>query len=165
MNRPVDNEPSGRAIHRRVAARSARPTALNRVLRDQAVARDVEVAFGKRVAGVEDGGRRVTARFAAGTEVTGDVLVGCDGIHSVTRRSILPAGPLPAYTGLVGTGGFVRLPDGPAPSPVMEMTFGLRALFGYQVTPSGEIFWFQNTPEPANRLAGDSREDDKQWKA
>jgi len=142
--------------------------ALNRVLREQAIKHGVEVEFAKRLVAVGDDGRWVTAQFADGSAATGDVLVGCDGIHSVTRRAILPDGPVPSYTGLVGTGGFVRLPDGPEPSPVMQMTFGLRAFFGYQVTPSGEIFWFQNTPEPTEPEAVGSDEtgqSDGGWKA
>jgi FAD-dependent urate hydroxylase len=138
--------------------------ALNRVLRDQAIEHGVAIEFAKHLVAVSDDGQRATARFADGSEATGDLLVGCDGIHSVTRAAILPAGPAPAYTGLVGTGGFVRLPDGPEPSPVMEMTFGLQAFFGYQVTPSGEIFWFQNTPEPTEPEAAVSG-DDERWKA
>jgi 2-polyprenyl-6-methoxyphenol hydroxylase-like FAD-dependent oxidoreductase len=142
--------------------------ALNQVLREQAIERGAEVEFAKRLVAVSDDGRRVTAQFADGSAATGDVLVGCDGTGSVTRRAILPDGPVPSYTGLVGTGGFVRLPDGPEPSPVMQMTFGLRAFFGYQVTPSGEIFWFQNTPEPTEPQAADSGETgegDGGWKA
>ncbi len=140
--------------------------ALNRVLREQAVEHGVGVEFAKRLVGLSDDGGRVTARFADGSDATGDVLVGCDGIHSVTRRAILPDGPAPAYTGLVGTGGFVHLSDGPEPNPVMEMTFGLRAFFGYQVTPSGEIFWFQNTPEPTEPQETSSGDDeDRRWKA
>jgi 2-polyprenyl-6-methoxyphenol hydroxylase-like FAD-dependent oxidoreductase len=125
----------------------------------------VDVEFAQRLVGVSDDGQRVTATFADGSEATGDVLVGCDGIHSVTRRAILPDGPAPAYTGLVGTEGFVRLPDGPQPSPVMEMTFGLRAFFGYQVTPSGEIYWFQNTPESAEPQVTGNGDGDERWKA
>jgi 2-polyprenyl-6-methoxyphenol hydroxylase-like FAD-dependent oxidoreductase len=137
--------------------------ALNRVLRQQAIDHGVEVEFAKRLADFSEDGSGVTARFADGSAATGDVLVGCDGVHSAARRALLPDGPIPAYTGLVGTGGFVRLPDGPPPRPVMEMTFGLRAFFGYQVTPSGETFWFQNTPEPTEPQAADNGNDER-WK-
>jgi 2-polyprenyl-6-methoxyphenol hydroxylase-like FAD-dependent oxidoreductase len=138
--------------------------ALNRVLRERALDHGVGVEFAKRLVGVSDDASQVTARFADGSEATGDVLVGCDGVHSVTRRAIMPDGPTPAYTGLVGTGGFVRLPGGPPPRPVMEMTFGLRAFFGYQVTPSGEIFWFQNTSEPTEPEPARTGDDDGRWK-
>jgi FAD-dependent urate hydroxylase len=47
----------------------------------------------------------------------------------------------------------------------MEMTFGLRAFFGYQPTPSGEIFWFQNTPQPTEPQPAESNDDDQHWKA
>jgi 2-polyprenyl-6-methoxyphenol hydroxylase-like FAD-dependent oxidoreductase len=67
--------------------------ALNRVLRERAIVHGVGVEFAKRLVGVSDDGGRVTARFADGSEATGDVLVGCDGVHSVTRQAILPDGP------------------------------------------------------------------------
>jgi FAD-dependent urate hydroxylase len=69
--------------------------------------------------------------------------VGCDGINSQTRRSIMPDTPEPAYTGVIGCGGFTHVPGIPPSDGVMHMTFGKRNVFGYQVTPSGEIIWFQ----------------------
>jgi 2-polyprenyl-6-methoxyphenol hydroxylase-like FAD-dependent oxidoreductase len=119
---------------------------LNRVLRAAVEEQGIAIEFGRRLTGVHDHGRQVTVTFADGSTASGDLLVGCDGIHSATRRAILPQAPAPRYTGLVGTGGFVRSGITLPPSATMYMTFGLRAFFGYQVTPWGEIYWFQNTP-------------------
>ena len=49
--------------------------------------------------------KRVTARFVdrAGTElepVTGDVLIGADGIHSIVRRRLVPGEGLPKWNGM-----------------------------------------------------------------
>jgi hypothetical protein len=39
--------------------------------------------------------------FADGTDATGDVLTGADGIHSTVRKLLDPAAPAPTYTGLI----------------------------------------------------------------
>jgi FAD-dependent urate hydroxylase len=125
---------------------------LNRTLRAAAVRRGVPVEFGKRLTGVEVTPRHTAvARFEDGTEAEGDFLIGCDGIHSATRRSVFPDAPEPRYTGVIDCGAFTRLPRLP-PDGVMRMTFGLKGFFGYQVVPSGEVYWFQNfhrAAEPA----------------
>ncbi|MGW0803285.1 FAD-dependent oxidoreductase [Nonomuraea sp. NPDC002799] len=49
------------------------------------------VAHGKRLTGFTEGpGGTVTARFADGTEATGEVLVGADGGNSAVRRHLVP---------------------------------------------------------------------------
>jgi len=123
---------------------------LNKVLREAAVRSGVPVEFGKRLSGVEvtrEG--TVVARFGDGSEAEGDLLVGCDGIHSKTRRSIMPDAPEPRYAGIIDSGGFTRTPGIPPSHGVMLMTFGTRGFFGYQIVPPGEVYWFENLPEPA----------------
>ncbi|MGI8859368.1 MAG: FAD-dependent monooxygenase [Rubrobacteraceae bacterium] len=77
--------------------------------------------------------------------------MGCDGIHSRTRRSIMPDAPRPLYTGIMDSGGYTRTAGVPPSDGVMRMTFGTKGFFGYQVAPSGEVYWFENfqhTSEP-----------------
>jgi 2-polyprenyl-6-methoxyphenol hydroxylase-like FAD-dependent oxidoreductase len=45
---------------------------------------------GKRLAGFAQDAQGVTARFAAGTEARGSILVGADGIHSALRAALHP---------------------------------------------------------------------------
>jgi FAD-dependent urate hydroxylase len=119
--------------------------ALGRSLREAAVRRGVPVEFGKKLAGIGVTPRHAAvAGFEDGTEAEGDLLIGCDGIHSVTRRLVFPDAPEPRYTGVLDCGAFTRVPGVPPSDGVMRMTFGKKAFFGYQVTPSGEIYWFQN---------------------
>jgi FAD-dependent urate hydroxylase len=118
---------------------------LNGGLREAAARRGVPVEFGKRLAGVEVPPEDpAVARFEDGTEAEGDLLIGCDGIRSATRRSVFPDSPGPRYTGVVDCGAFARVPSLPPADGVMRMTFGKEAFFGYQVAPSGEVYWFQN---------------------
>jgi hypothetical protein len=45
---------------------------------------------------------------------------------------------------MIDSGGFAPAPPELKADGVMRMIFGLRGFFGYQVVPSGEVFWFQN---------------------
>jgi 2-polyprenyl-6-methoxyphenol hydroxylase-like FAD-dependent oxidoreductase len=120
---------------------------LHKCLREAALRQGIRIKFGKKLTGLETpqaGG--VIAHFADGTTASGDFLIGCDGIHSRTRRLILPNAPAPQYTGLVDCGGFTRAPQLADTGGWMHMIFGQRAFFGYCVTPDGEVFWFNNTP-------------------
>jgi len=139
---------------------------LTGALREAVIARGIAVQFGKRLADIEvTPGQRVVARFEDGTEARADFLVGCDGIHSRTRRIILPDAPAPAYTGVIDNGAITPNAALPPSGGVMRMTFGLRGFFGYQVAPSGEIYWFENfqQAEEPDRETLDAIPDD-QWR-
>jgi 2-polyprenyl-6-methoxyphenol hydroxylase-like FAD-dependent oxidoreductase len=140
---------------------------LNRALREQAARRGVAIEFGKRLKAIEITRRRtVIARFEDGSEAHGDLLVGCDGIHSRTRQLILPDAPPPAYTGVIDSGRFTRGPSLPPSEGVMRMTFGRRGFFGYQVAPSGEVFWFENFAQPTEPVrAALEAIPDEEWRA
>ncbi len=103
--------------------------------------------FGKRLVGVEAAETGVLARFEDGSEVEGDLLVGADGVHSRTRRAVFPDAPEPVYTGVIDSGAFSRSFAVPLSDGTMRMTFGRQGFFGYQVVPSGEIYWFENFHE------------------
>jgi 2-polyprenyl-6-methoxyphenol hydroxylase-like FAD-dependent oxidoreductase len=49
----------------------------------------------------------VTAIFAEGTRVHGDLLVGADGVHSTVRARAFPGAPAPVYAGYVGWRGVI----------------------------------------------------------
>ena len=122
---------------------------LHKVLREEAVRRGVPVEFGKRLADVQiDGPHQVVARFEDGTRATADCLIGCDGIHSRTRRAIDPQAPGASYIGRVNAGGFLCNPE-IAPTPnVLNLTLGRRAFFGHLVRPNGEVYWFSDLAYP-----------------
>lgn len=62
---------------------------------------DGVLAFGKRLAKVDDRGDEVTLSFADGSTETADIVIGADGINSKIRDTLLGA-ELPKYTGYVG---------------------------------------------------------------
>lgn len=119
---------------------------LNRVLREAAIERGIEVHFGRRLTRLDPAGDRPTAHFADGSQSTASLIIGCDGVHSRTRRGLLPHAPAPAYTGLVDCGGVSATPDWPD-TGLMRMTFGKRAFFG-RLTAAGQTYWFSNSAQP-----------------
>jgi 2-polyprenyl-6-methoxyphenol hydroxylase-like FAD-dependent oxidoreductase len=121
---------------------------LHKVLREAAQREGIPVAFGKKLSRLEMTDRQVTAFFADGTSAEGDLLVGCDGIHSRTRRLILPDAAEPNYTGLISFGGFARGVHVPSEPGAQHMVFGKKAFFGYLVKSDGEIYWFGNLDYP-----------------
>ena len=121
---------------------------LHQAFTEAAVARGARVCFGRELVDVD---RRdpaaIVARFADGSEERGDVLIGCDGIRSLTRQLALPDAPGPAYSGLLDFGGFARCPSAPLEAGTTVMVFGRRAFLGAFKTPAGEVWWFHNSGE------------------
>jgi 2-polyprenyl-6-methoxyphenol hydroxylase-like FAD-dependent oxidoreductase len=117
-----------------------------RILRDEVERQGIPVHFGKRLEHVLQTYTGVQATFEDGATVMGGVLIGADGINSITRQIILPQCPKPSYVGLVDTGGFAQLPHLRHLTGPQHMMFGKCAFFGYMVKPSGEVYWFSNVP-------------------
>lgn len=137
---------------------------LHQVLREEALRSDVPITFGARLTAIPTAGDTVRATFADGSTTEADIVVGCDGIGSPTRRFIDPAAPAPIYAGLVGVGGFARAGLPPTPS-TQHFVFGRRSFFGYLTRSDGETYWFANVtrPEPSpDELRATSTE---QWLA
>jgi FAD-dependent urate hydroxylase len=126
---------------------------LYQAIHDEATTRGIVIQHGKRLIDVEQAGDGVRALFEDGTDATGEVLIGADGIHSAVRRLIDPNAPAPTYVGLVNLGGYARGVPVEAEPGSYTLIFGKRAFFGYVLAPDGEVWWFANVPrrdEPAH---------------
>ena len=130
--------------------------ALQGVLREEAQRRGIPIQFGKKLQNIEvTATGSVIAYFEDGSQAHGDFIIGADGLHSRTRRLMLPDAPVPSYTGLIGYGGFTRS-TAVAPTPgEQRMIFGKRAFFGYLVQQSGDVWWFSNVPQPREPARSD----------
>ena len=117
---------------------------LGEVLRDAATAAGIRTTWGARLEHIEDHGDTVTVHFANGASSRGDVLIGCDGVGSLTRRWIDPKAPDPAYSGILSIGGFSRVPGLEHTPLTQKMIFGVRGFFGYLVREDGTVYWFAN---------------------
>ncbi|WP_084955545.1 FAD-dependent monooxygenase [Thermoactinospora rubra] len=130
---------------------------LHAILRDEATARGIPIAYGKRLVAFEDTGSEVVARFEDGTEATGDILVAADGVHSRTRALLDPQAPAPHYVGLYNFGGMVKDPDFESEPGVYHMVFGKKAFFGHVGSLTGETWWFANLPRALGDVPPDWR--------
>lgn len=120
---------------------------LHAVLADEARARDVDLVFGKRLESLDRSSpNHVVARFTDGSTISGDIVVGCDGLRSRVRALAVPDAPEPTFSGLLDFGGFVAGVEVPFGPGVNEMVFGRKAFLGAFRTLSGETWWFHNGP-------------------
>jgi 2-polyprenyl-6-methoxyphenol hydroxylase-like FAD-dependent oxidoreductase len=125
---------------------------LNEMLIDKAWCACVSLYFDKRLIKIEDrGDQPVIAYFADGTTAEGDFLIGADGVHSVTRRQVVPDGPKPFNTGLIGFGGFVphAVLDAQPVGRRVHTTFGQSGFFGYgycSPDPKDGVMWWSTQP-------------------
>ncbi|MEV0370818.1 FAD-dependent monooxygenase [Streptomyces sp. NPDC050636] len=130
--------------------RTLRRATLYQALHTEAIRRGISVRHGKRLVGAETvdtaDGRKVVAAFADGSRAEGDLLIGADGLHSVTRTLIDPDAPGPRYTGQNTVCGYTRDARTLLSPDTYTMIFGKRAFFGCTVAPDGEVWWFANVP-------------------
>jgi 2-polyprenyl-6-methoxyphenol hydroxylase-like FAD-dependent oxidoreductase len=129
-----------------------RRATLNEAIVNKAWCEDVELAFEKRLVRIEDrADQPVVAHFADGTSAKGDFLIGADGVHSAVRAHVIPDGPTPFDTGLIGFGGFVPrsvIENTPIGQRV-ETTFGQSGFFGYgfcSPDPNDGVMWWSTQP-------------------
>ncbi len=121
-----------------VPAQTVSRAKLYQALRAEAERRGVRIEYGKRLTDAATDGESVRARFDDGTEARADLLIGADGLQSVTRRLIDPDAPN----------------DVPGEVGVQHMIVGRRCFFGYIPLPNGEVWWFANPPQ-ATELSRD----------
>jgi FAD-dependent urate hydroxylase len=125
-----------------------------------------KVDYGKELSGaVTTAGGGVEARFADGTNATGDLLIGCDGIHSRVRRFIDPQAAAPRYVPVLNIGGYIPGFTVDVPPREFRMQFGTRCFFAWMPTPDGGTVWFANPPmarEPERGVLSDMS--DAQWR-
>ncbi|CAG7654849.1 FAD-dependent oxidoreductase [Paenibacillus allorhizosphaerae] len=122
---------------------------LNKILRDEAIRQGIPIMYGKKLVAIANNTEtEVTVQFDDGTSETGQFLVACDGIHSRTRKIVLPAAPEPTYTGLLSFGGVQQNRSVRNEAGVQTMVFGKKAFFGYMVREQSETYWFGNMEYP-----------------
>jgi 2-polyprenyl-6-methoxyphenol hydroxylase-like FAD-dependent oxidoreductase len=149
------------SVNREMAKRFGQPavnmrrSTFNEAILAKAERDGIEVAFNKRLVRIEDrADRAVAVHFEDGSSAEGDFVIGADGVHSATRRHVVPDGPVPFDTGLLGFGGFVprALLDGAGTGPSLSMTFGQSGFFGYGYCSSdanGAMCW---STQPAHGI-------------
>ncbi|KAJ5121730.1 hypothetical protein N7448_002862 [Penicillium atrosanguineum] len=61
---------------------------------------NVDIIFGKKVVGGEESEGKAVVHFSDGTEAVGDLVVGCDGVHSAVRSRWIDPDTPSQYTGM-----------------------------------------------------------------
>ena len=115
-----------------------------------AAAGDGTVVLGTRCVAVAQDERGATANFADGSAERADVLIGADGINSVTRETVL--GPsTPRYAGYVGWRAVTPLDEDVRTPDVFWETWGRGLRFGCVEIGEGRTYWFaaESAPEGA----------------
>jgi 2-polyprenyl-6-methoxyphenol hydroxylase-like FAD-dependent oxidoreductase len=113
---------------------------------------NVEIVYEKRLVSIDDrADQPVVAHFADGSSAEGDFLIGADGVHSAVRAHVIPDGPKPFDTGLIGFGGFVprSLIENTSIGQRVETTFGQSGFFGYgfcSSDPHDGVMWWSTQP-------------------
>jgi 2-polyprenyl-6-methoxyphenol hydroxylase-like FAD-dependent oxidoreductase len=141
---------------------------LYRVLQAEAAARGIPIEHGRRLTAVEigsAGGPPVRASFADGGSVTGDLLIGADGLRSTVRNLIDPAAAPPRYTGQRVFYGYAPEASPPPGQEVLHMIRGRKAAFGYTVSPGGETWWFVRVPGAELSPAERARTTPAEWRS
>lgn len=116
---------------------------LTKSLREAAIAAGIPFHWGKRLKTARIVGEGVIAEFEDGSQIEGDLLLACDGIHSAVRQAFFPDALPPKFTGLISCSSYAKV-DLPPTNNLAEMVFGQKAFFSYIIKPSGETFWFAN---------------------
>jgi 2-polyprenyl-6-methoxyphenol hydroxylase-like FAD-dependent oxidoreductase len=121
---------------------------LGTIITDEAERQGIKIMRGKKLQSIEESNTGdVIATFQDGTSARGDLLIGCDGVHSHTRQLIDPTFPRAIYTGLINSGGYTSGVKVSSPPETIHFTFCKRAFFGYHVSSNGYIYWFTNSPQ------------------
>ncbi|KAL2859374.1 hypothetical protein BJX68DRAFT_261814 [Aspergillus pseudodeflectus] len=113
------NGPDGTGFSGYKGWRVMRCDLLNAMVDVAAGSSGVEIQFGKRLTGIREqasgeesgGGGEVRVDFADGTSAVGDVVLGCDGIHSAVRSLLVEPDRQPYYSGIANAYGFVKRED------------------------------------------------------
>lgn len=115
-----------------------------------------QVQFAKRVSHVEQCAEGVTAFFDDGTQAQGDLLIACDGTHSVIRQSVLGYVAERRYAGYVNWNGLVEIDESLAPGNQWTTFVGEGKRVSLMPIAGNRFYFFFDVPLPKG-LAEDRR--------
>jgi len=111
------------------ALRITRGDALKGVLAAVEKQENISLTCGKRTTEIKETEESVTLTFEDGGSATADLLMGCDGIHSVTRLKHIEPERKASYSGLCNAFGFAPVePDFPVHFECTAINFARRGM-------------------------------------
>lgn len=118
------------------------------ILTEAAKKQGIDIRYQKKLKTITYAADKVIAHFEDGTSAEGDLLIGADGVHSQTRRLILPDAPKPQYVGIIGVGGVTPATAVPnmtrREKEAFTFTYGASGFFGYGCGENGDVLWWSN---------------------
>lgn len=138
---------------------------LNKILCDKAESLGIKIEWNKKLTNIENIEKGKTiAHFEDESKAEGDLLIGCDGIHSATRIIVMPDFPKPTYTGTFLVGGIIDDSMQTSLSPdTYHITIGKNLHFGNLIEKSGEKLWWTYVPHPDDSQRNRSKESWDKW--
>jgi 2-polyprenyl-6-methoxyphenol hydroxylase-like FAD-dependent oxidoreductase len=109
----------------------------------EAVGRD-NIRLNSRLAGYEETGDRVTARFDDRTSAEADLLIGADGAYSVVRSLLVPGSAAIEHEGHHAWRAVVPPPAGVTIGESLIVLGEERTRGGYVPTADGTVYWLVN---------------------
>lgn len=96
----------------------------------------VRILYGKKLTKIDEGSDQVCVHFEDGGGDTADLVLGCDGIHSATRRVLVEEDRKPVYSGWAAAYGFVEVKEllGEDEKPFFEDTALVMSRYGSALT-------------------------------
>ncbi|KAI0344757.1 FAD/NAD(P)-binding domain-containing protein [Trametopsis cervina] len=127
--------------------RGLRRAGFHKALVDAAVQAGVEIKWGHKLVSLEQSHNSVTVTFENGTKDTGSFVVGCDGLHSNTRKCLFGEEKA-EFTGLCQTGGVSPTPVGMRNPPTLVNIFGNgKHIIAYPISDT-HCDWAYTSREP-----------------
>jgi 2-polyprenyl-6-methoxyphenol hydroxylase-like FAD-dependent oxidoreductase len=137
---------------------------LYRAVREHAIASGVRFVYGKRLVAMDETPDAIVAQFADGDWVSGDILIGADGIRSTVRTLIDPEAPGPRHVGHIGFGGIAFDSAFHGAPRTMYFANGRRAFMGYWTQANGSTIWFANVPHADPLTSAEARQaSNEEW--
>lgn len=131
---------------------------LLQVLLKAAQEHGIAIRYSKSLTRVDETDENVTVTFSDGSTDSGDILLGCDGIHSAVRSLLIDPDAKPEYSGIANMFGLLPVTSqGMGVDPALHATItphGLVAVSPYTAA-ADHLYWFFSRsvpiPESASR--------------
>ena len=138
-------------------------TVMQKIMREQTESHGIKIEWGKKLKSITSDNDTTTAHFSNGSSVSGDCIIGCDGLHSRTRQIMIPDGPAPTYSGFVAAGA-ITPNSTKKPTNQLSFHFGKKAYMIYFVNPDNEVMWAAHLKVPNDALSEIKSTISEMWK-
>ncbi|MGE8648465.1 MAG: FAD-dependent urate hydroxylase HpxO [Acinetobacter sp.] len=108
-----------------------------------------DIQLGKKMIELQEQEDGVLVKFADGTEIKTDLLIGADGTHSITRAYVLGEQVSRRYAGYVNWNGLVEISEKLTPADQWTTFVGQGKRVSLMPVADGKFYFFFDVPLPA----------------